>query len=100
MRGEKSVVTKANGGFSVNGQSVATLSGSTKDILGLATRVALIKTFLPGCPFLVLDEPAQGCDSDRTGALLGFIASCGFSQVILVTHDGLSESFADNLISL
>jgi DNA repair exonuclease SbcCD ATPase subunit len=100
MRGEKSVVTKANGGFSVNGQSVATLSGSTKDILGLATRVALIKTFLPGCPFLVLDEPSQGCDSDRTGALLGFIASCGFSQVILVTHDGLSESFADNLISL
>lgn len=100
MRGEKSIVTKGASGFMVNGKSIESLSGSTLDLLGLATRVALVRTFLPGCPFLVLDEPAHGCDSARTEALIGFIASCGFGQVILVTHDSTSEAFADNLIEL
>lgn len=100
MRGEKSVVSKENGGFLVNGQAIESLSGSTLDILGLAVRVALIETFLPGCPFLVLDEPAQGCDDVRTEALVGFIASCGFPQTILVTHEATSSAVADNLIEL
>jgi len=100
MRGETSVVTKDNGGFKVNGQAVESLSGSTLDLLGLAIRTALIKTFIPHCPFLVLDEPAAAMDVDRTAALLGFVHATGFSQVILVTHDSLAESVADNVVQL
>lgn len=100
MRGEKSVVTKGAGGFLVNGQSVEALSGSTKDILGLAIRCALTHTFLPGCPFLVLDEPGASMDRDRVGLMLGYIAASNFPQVILVTHDEVSETFANNLITL
>lgn len=100
MRGEKTVITKDKDGFKANGQSVESLSGSTLDLLGLAIRVALIKTFLPNCPFVILDEPAHGCDDDRTIALLGFLAGAGFQQTIIVTHDDTSEAVADSLITL
>lgn len=100
MRGEKSVVARAEGGFTVNGQAVEALSGSTLDILGLAIRVSLIKTFLPNCPFLVLDEPAAAMDKDREALTLGFLHSSGFAQILLVTHSDLSDSIADNLIEL
>jgi DNA repair exonuclease SbcCD ATPase subunit len=100
MRGEKTVVTKDKEGFKANGQCVESLSGSTLDLLGLAIRVALIKTFLPACPFVILDEPAHGCDEDRTTSLLGFLAGAGFQQTIIVTHDDTSEAVADSLITL
>lgn len=100
MRGEESWVTKDKGGFCVNGQAVESLSGSTLDILGVALRVALMKTFMPECEMLSLDEPAQGCDHARTEALLGFIASCGIKQTILITHEDVSETVADNLIEI
>lgn len=100
MRGEKSVVTKGTGGFLVNGQSIESLSGSTLDLLGLAVRVALTKTFLPGCPMLVLDEPSAACDSPRSEALFGFVAASGFKQVLLITHNELGDAVADNLILL
>lgn len=100
MRGEKSVVTKGTGGFLVNGQSIESLSGSTLDLLGLAVRVALTKTFLPGCPMLVLDEPSAACDSSRSEALFGFVAAAGFKQVLLITHNELGDAVADNLILL
>jgi|GEM_PF-1976247 len=98
MRGEQSVVTKDGGGFKVNGQSVESLSGSTLDALGLAIRVALSKTFVPHASFLLLDEPAHGCDSDRTGNVLGFLHGCGFDQVLIASHDEMSESVADNVV--
>lgn len=100
MRGEESWVTKDKGGFCVNGQAVESLSGSTLDILGVALRVALMKTFMPECSLLVLDEPAQGCDQVRTEALLGFIAASGIGQTVLITHEDVSESVADNLIEI
>ena len=100
MRGEQSVVTKEKAGFMVNGRSVDSLSGSTLDILGVAVRAALIKTFIPHCPFLILDEPAQGCDTDRSASLLGYIASAGFPQTLLITHESSSETLANNLIQL
>jgi len=100
MRGEKSVVERSAKGFTVNGQAVESLSGSTLDILGLAIRVALTKTFMPACPFIILDEPGQGCDLNRVSAMLGFLAGCGYTQTILVTHDPVSEDFADHLIEL
>jgi exonuclease SbcC len=102
MRGVPSVVTKGQDGFMVDGHvvSTVTLSGSALDILGLAIRVALVKTFLPACPFFVLDEPAQGCDDNRTANLLSFLSACGFSQVLLVTHEDTSESVAQNMITI
>lgn len=100
MRGTQSVVTRDKGGFKVNGQDVDSLSGSTLDLLGLAIRVALIKTFIPNCPFLILDEPFAAADTDRTQDALAFIQAVEIPQVILITHEDVSESVADNLIEL
>jgi exonuclease SbcC len=100
MRGVRSVVSKSSDGFLVDGRPVAVLSGSTLDILGLAIRVALVRTFLPQSPFLVLDEPMAGCDLTRTEAMLGFLVAVGFKQVLLVTHEDVSESVADHIITL
>lgn len=100
MRGEQSVVAKGKDGFTVNGRSVSSLSGSTLDILGLAIRCALVKTFIPNCPFLVLDEPSAACDDNRSASLIGFVASAGFKQVIMVTHSDMSEALSSNLIQL
>lgn len=100
MRGEASVVTKETSGFKVNGQAVESLSGSTLDVLGIALRCALLRTFIPHCCLLVLDEPAQGCDNSRTEAMLGFLQSLGMTQTLLVTHESISESVADNIIEI
>lgn len=100
LRGEKSVVTKDASGFKVNGRSVESLSGSTIDVLAIALRVALTKTFIPATSFITLDEPAHGCDAMRTGNVLGFLASAGFQQILLASHDELSESVADNVVAL
>ena len=54
----------------------------------------------PWANFMMLDEPSAACDQDRTNAMLGYIASSGFGQVLLVTHNEQSESFAHNLIQL
>lgn len=98
LRGEPSVVEKSGKEFTVNGRSVAGLSGSTKDVLGLAIRIALTATFLPHVRFLVLDEPWAACDSTRSERGLGFLKSTGFEQVLLITHDEASEAVADSLI--
>lgn len=100
MRGEQSIVTRVKDGFLVNGKAVESLSGSTLDILGLAIRCALIKTFVPNCPFLVLDEPSAACDADRSAALVGFVAAAGFKQIIMVTHEEVSDSASANLIAI
>jgi ABC-type transport system involved in cytochrome bd biosynthesis fused ATPase/permease subunit len=79
---------------------VEAYSGSTIDSLGLAIRVALVRTFLPTAPFLILDEPAAACSEARTDNMLGFVVGCGFPQVLLVTHEDVSESVADHIITL
>ena len=100
MRGETSIVTKGKDGFRVNDQAVESLSGSTLDLLGLALRTALAKTFIPHCGLLVLDEPCASMDQSRTAALLGFVSATGFEQTIIVTHELLSDSIADNIIEI
>lgn len=100
LRGTPSTVSKDSEGFKVNGASISGLSGSTQDVLALALRVALTKTFVPGCMTLTLDEPAHGSDVNRTGNILGFLAGAGFPQVLLASHDELSESVADRTIHL
>lgn len=99
MRGTQSVVARAANSFQVDGQPIDGLSGSTLDILGLAIRLALTRTFLPAAPFLILDEPAAACDEDRENAMMGFLLATGFKQTLLVTHSDV-EAVASNLITL
>lgn len=100
MRGTSSTVTRTDGVFLVDGRPVEGLSGSTLDILGLAIRVALLKTFLPACSLLVLDEPAAACDDDREASLLGTIVAAQFEQILIVTHSDLADAYADQLVQL
>lgn len=99
MRGQESVVTR-DGGFLVDGKNVPSLSGSTLDMLGLAIRVALTKTFLPTTTMLLLDEPFAACDEDRQARALAFLTQCGFEQVVIITHEESTQAVADHLISL
>lgn len=100
MRGKPSVVSKAADGFKVDGRSVNGLSGSTLDVLGLAIRAALLRTFLPNLNLLILDEPAANCDADRASNVLGLLASLQFGQVLMITHEDTAESVAQHFISL
>ena len=100
MRKTESWVTKEKDGFKVNGQSVESLSGSTLDLLGMSLRCSLLRTFLPQCGLLVLDEPMHGCDEERSESMLGFLKSVDFRQTLLVSHEEISTSVADNLIVL
>lgn len=100
MRGEQSVISKSKDGFRCNDHSVASLSGSALDLLGLAIRVALLKTFIPHCSFMTLDEPAAACNQERTESLLAFVAASGFEQIVMVTHDEIAESVATTLHTL
>lgn len=100
IRGSRSIISKDAAGFKCDGRSVAGLSGSTKDSLGLALRLALVKTFVPTASFISLDEPASGCDAQRELAMLGVVAGAGFDQTLLVTHSDLADSFASKVIQL
>lgn len=100
MRGVHSVIRREDGEFKADNEPVAGLSGSTKDILGLAIRAALTRVFLPLTPFMLLDEPAAACDDVRETSMLGLLSTLGFEQVIMVTHSDLADASADNLITL
>ncbi len=100
VRGERSVITRSDGKFRVNGKPVSGLSGSAEDALGLAIRYALTRTFLPNVDFIILDEVAAACDDQREIAMLGLLATSGFDQTILVTHSPLADSFSTNIITI
>ncbi|WP_274585347.1 AAA family ATPase [Neisseria leonii] len=100
MRGRSSVVSRTDNGFTVDGKDVSSLSGSTLDILGLAVRITLTKTFMPECRFILLDEPFAACDALRQSQALGFITSTGFDQILVITHEDTTEAVADRLIEL
>lgn len=100
MRGVRSEVTKDASGFLVDGHPITSLSGSTLDILGLAVRIALVRTFLPNLQFLLLDEPCAAADADRTASTVGFLSACGFRQTILCSHENISQDVADHVILL
>jgi DNA repair exonuclease SbcCD ATPase subunit len=100
VRGTPSVVTRDDSTFLVDGKSVKAYSGSTKDALGLAIRMTLQKTFLGSLNTMLVDEPAAAADDVRETAMLGMLASCGYEQVVLVTHSDLADSFAANIIRI
>jgi DNA repair exonuclease SbcCD ATPase subunit len=100
VREEPSIVTRADGVFLCDGHPVAGLSGSGEDMLGLAARIALTRTFLPGVDFLNLDEPAAACSDEREGRMLGMLSTLDFGQIVLVTHSDLADAFADRIVNV
>lgn len=100
MRKEESWVVKDGSGFKVNGQAVESLSGSTLDILGNSIRMALLKTFLPHVDFMILDEPFSAMDQNRAAESLAALLSFGTKQVLLSTHEDISETVCTNMIEL
>lgn len=100
IRGVPSSVSRSDNGFLVDGQSISGLSGSTLDSLGMAIRIALVKTFLPNCRLMVLDEPAAACSNDREINMIGTVAGADFDQVLMITHSDLADSFAQKVIQL
>ena len=100
VRGTPSLVTRDDSTFLVDGKSIKAYSGSTKDALGLAIRMTLQKTFLGSLDFMLVDEPAAAADDIRETAMLGMLASCGYAQVVLVTHSDLADAFAANIIRI
>lgn len=97
LRGVQSVVTRDADGFLIDGKKARSYSGSTKDILGLAIRITLQKTFLPKLTFCLLDEPAAAADAVREEAMLAALSRVDFAQVILVTHSDLADTFAQSV---
>lgn len=100
LRGVQSVVTRDSDGFLINGKKARSYSGSTKDILGLAIRITLQKTFLPNLTFCLLDEPAAAADGIREEAMLAALSRVDFAQIILVTHSDLADTFAQTVHTL
>lgn len=97
LRGVQSVVTRDADGFLIDGKKARSYSGSTKDILGLAIRITLQKTFLPNLAFCLLDEPAAAADTVREEAMLAALSRVDFAQVLLVTHSDLADTFAQSV---
>lgn len=100
VRGVQSVVTRSDNRFLVNGKPVDAYSGSAKDVLGLVIRVTLQKTFLGAIDFMLADEVASAADANRETTMLGLLSTCGYRQVVLVTHSDLADAFAANIIRI
>jgi exonuclease SbcC len=75
------------------------VGGGHQTLLALSMRLALLEV-LGHKQMLILDEPTYGVDSENIPQLLGHIteASRNVSQVILVTHYGIGEEEASNII--
>jgi len=100
IRGTVSDITREGKVFKVNGIKTVRLSGSTLDSLGLAMRAAIRAVFCPATDFVLLDEIAAGMDVERTAAAMAQVASLGIPQVILVTHEEVSDGLADNIVEV
>jgi len=99
MRNETSVVVRKEKGFYINNLPVHRLSGSAKSILGIAVRQTLRDVFAPQAGPLIFDEPAADCDADRTAFVVSAIKAIP-GQVIMITHEELSDMTADNIIEV
>lgn len=100
VRGTPSIITRGDGRFKCNDFPVSGLSGSAEDMLGLAMRITLSRTFLPGADFLQLDEPAAACSDARETRMLGMLSTLSFGQIIMVTHSDLADSFCDHIVEV
>ena len=78
------------------------VGGGHQTLIALALRFAIPRVLNQGGGLLILDEPTYGVDSENIPQLLGYIAEAAkkVSQVILVTHHGLGEEEASNIIKV
>lgn len=100
VRGEECQIERTDKSFMVNGEKAGRLSGSTRDALGLAIRAATCEIFAPRVDFLLLDEVAAGMDQERTARAMAMVASLPIDQVILCTHESVSDTLANNVIEV
>jgi DNA repair exonuclease SbcCD ATPase subunit len=100
IRDTPSTITRADGMFKCNGFPVSGLSGSAEDMLGLAMRITLTRTFLPGANMLHLDEPGAACSDARETRMLGLLSKLDFGQIIMISHNPLVDAVADRIITV
>ncbi|MFX1511612.1 MAG: hypothetical protein ACFFCQ_03405 [Promethearchaeota archaeon] len=75
--------------------------GGHQTLLALAYKLAVAETV--GRPSLLLiDEPTDGTDIQNLGNLLEHIPTLSnvFSQTFMITHHGLAQEKADNIIEV
>jgi DNA repair exonuclease SbcCD ATPase subunit len=100
IRDQPSTITRADGIFKCNGYPASGLSGSAEDMLGLAMRITLTKTFLPGIDMLQLDEPGAACSDARETRMLGVLSTLNFGQIVMISHNPLVDAVADRIINV
>jgi DNA repair exonuclease SbcCD ATPase subunit len=100
IRDTPSTITRADGTFKCNGFPVSGLSGSAEDMLGLAMRITLTRTFLPGANMLHLDEPGSACSDARETRMLGLLSKLDFGQIVMISHNPLVDAVADRIINV
>ena len=77
------------------------VGGGHQTLISLALRLAILEE-TGGSRFLILDEPTYGVDSQNLPQLVESIAKVAekIGQVILVTHHGLGEEYASNVLEV
>lgn len=79
--------------------AVSELSGSQRNLLGLAIRLSMSRVFYGEDHFLLLDEVTDACDDNMAARVAGMLQSLG-SQIILVTHRSGDSVNAGSVIAL
>lgn len=100
VRGHECQIERTDKSFMIDGEKAGRLSGSTRDALGLAIRAATCEIFAPRVDFLLLDEVAAGMDPERTARAMAMVASLPIGQTVLCTHEGVSDTLANNVIEV
>ena len=93
---EASVVTSAG-----KERSVSVLSGGELSAAAIALRLAIALFLQDGTQsLLILDEVLVSMSEDRQQQILETISSLSSSQIILIAHSQVANSFADKVIDL
>jgi exonuclease SbcC len=81
--------------------SARRVGGGHQTLIALAVRVALLNV-LNRRSLLILDEPTYGVDSENLPQLMSYVSEAAkkIGQTILVTHHGLGEEEAANIIKV
>ena len=93
---EASVVTSTG-----KERSVSVLSGGELSAAAIALRLAIALFLQDGTQsLLILDEVLVSMSEDRQQQILETISSLSSSQIILIAHSQVANSFADKVIDL
>lgn len=82
-------------------ETVSQLSGGEEDLVAICLRLAISVMLSDGNPsMLVLDEVLTAMDSDRAAAILEAMQDMSAGQIIIVAHNEIIKSIADEVIEL